>query len=170
MSARAVRVFLLAAWAICTAAPAPAQSNPSDASGGGERFALVCYGEGERPTMAMRSGFEYDDKVHRYVPKTRTEWTTQHYDSVVNVEIDGNAGRIRPADNMVPPLHADSDRGWFSLSDVTVTQDQIRGAFRLNAANRPSLLINRRSGHVSIDGLTKFQGSCDPVESRERRF
>ena len=141
----------------------------TDRPGHGDRIALVCYGEGARPTTQTKSGYEWDDKQRRYVPRTRTEWTTQQYDSSVTVEINGDSGRIRPARNMIPPIHSDSDGGWYDLSDVVVTHDQIRGQFKLNGANRPKLTINRQSGRISLDGLTKFKGSCDPIDDRDHR-
>lgn len=143
--------------------------DPGSPASYGDRIALVCYGEGERPTTALKSGYEWDDKQHRYVPSTRTEWTTQHYDSSVAIEIDGAGGRIRPAKSMIPPIHSDSDQGWFNLSDVSVTRDQITGQFKLNGANRPKMTIDRRSGRITLDGLTQFHGSCDPVDGADHR-
>jgi hypothetical protein len=153
-----------------TYAPTPGdRPHAADRPGYGDRLALVCYGEGQKPTATSRSGYEWDDHEHRYVPRTRTEWTTQQYDSSVTVEIDGNTGRIRPAKNMIPPIHSDSDNGWYDLSDVEVGRDQIRGRFKLNGANRPKVTINRDSGRITLDGLTKFSGSCDPIDAGDHR-
>ena len=135
----------------------------------GDRIALVCYGEGQRPTTTSHSGYEWDEHEHRYVPRSRTEWTTEQYDSSVTVEIDGDTGRIRPAKNMIPPIHGDNDRGWFDLTNLVVTRDEIRGVFKLNGANRPKVTINRLSGRINLDGLTKFNGSCDPIDGGDHR-
>lgn len=40
----------------------------------------------------------------------------------------------------------------------------IRGQFKLNGANRPRLTIDRRAGRIVLDGLTKFSGTCDPLD------
>ncbi len=48
-------------------------------------------------------------------------------------------------------------------------RDQIRGQFELNGANHPKLTINRQSGLISLDGLTKFKGSRDPIDDRDHR-
>ena len=73
------------------------------------------------------------------------------------------------AKNTIPPIHSDSDGGWYDRSDVVVTRDQIRGQFKLNGANHPKLMINRQSGLISLDGLTKFKGSRDPIDDRDHR-
>jgi hypothetical protein len=45
----------------------------------------------------------------------------------------------------------------------------IRGEFKLNGANRPKLMIDRRAGRITLDGLTKFSGTCDPLDG-DRKF
>lgn len=134
-----------------------------------EHIALVCYGEGQRLTNQYRSGYEWDTDKRRYVPRSGVELTRQDYDTSVTVEIDGGRGRIRPAKNMIPAIHSDSDGGWYDLANLSVSRDIIRGEFKLNGMNRPKLMIDRRSGHISLDGLTKFSGSCDPLDG-DRKF
>ncbi|NQE64009.1 hypothetical protein E1H18_4265 [Caulobacter sp. RHG1] len=142
-----------------------------DNRGGGyrEHIALICYGEGQRLGSQYRSGYEWDTDKRRYVPKSGIEYTRQDYDTSVTVEIDGGRGRIRPAKNMVPPIHGDNDAGWYDIANLSVSRDIIRGEFKLNGMNRPKLMIDRRSGHINLDGLTKFSGSCDPLDG-DRKF
>lgn len=139
--------------------------------GGGyrEHIALICYGEGQRMTNQYKSGYEWDPARKRYTPRSGVELTRQDYDTSVTVEIDGGRGRIRPAKNMIPPIHADGDAGWYEISNLSVSRDVIRGEFKLNGMNRPKLMIDRRSGHISLDGLTKFSGACDPLDG-DRKF
>lgn len=141
------------------------------ASDGGyrEHIALICYGEGQRLTSQYKSGYEWDTAKRRYVPRSGVELTRQDYDTSVTVEIDGARGRIRPAKNMVPPIHANSDAGWYDIANLSVGRDVIRGEFKLNGANRPKLMIDRRAGRITLDGLTKFSGTCDPLDG-DRKF
>lgn len=139
--------------------------------GGGyrEHIALICYGEGQRLTNQYRSGYEWDPDKRRYVPRSGVELTRQDYETSVTIEIDGARGRIRPAKNMIPPLHSDSDGGWYDITNLSVGRDMIRGEFKLNGANRPKLMIDRRAGRITLEGLTKFSGTCDPLDG-DRKF
>jgi hypothetical protein len=134
-----------------------------------EHIALICYGEGEKYVNAYRSGYEWDRDKRRYVPKSGYELTTQDYETSVTIQIDGDDGRIRPAKNMLPPLHSDSDGGWYDLRGLSISRDTIRGEFKLNGLNRPKLAIDRRTGHITLDGLTKFRGNCTPLDA-DRKF
>jgi hypothetical protein len=139
--------------------------------GGGyrEHIALICYGEGQRLTNQYKSGYEWDSDKKRYVARSGTELTRQDYDTSVTVDIDSGQGRIRPAKSMLPPIHSDSDAGWYNITNLSVSRDIIQGEFKLNGMNRPKLMIDRRTGHISLDGLTKFSGSCDPLDG-DRKF
>lgn len=145
----------------------PARDAPAAAANTGP-LVLVCYGDGQRPAMDAKYGYEWDDKERRYLPKDRREWTTQHFDTSITLEIDGDRGRIMPAKNMIPPLHADADNGWFPLRNVAVSPEEIRGEFTLNAANHPKLKVDRRNGHIAIEGLTRFNGTCDRADAARR--
>ena len=134
-----------------------------------EHIALICYGEGQRMTPQSRSGYEWDTEKRKYVPRSGFDWTKQDYDTSVTVEIDGGRGRIRPAKTMVPPIHGASDAGWYDITNLSVSRDIIRGEFKLNGANRPKMMIDRRAGRITLDGLTKFSGSCDPLDG-DRKF
>ena len=147
----------------------PSPSFRPDSGDYREHVALLCYGEGERLSNDYRSGYDWDRDKHRYVSRSGYELTTQDYDTSVEVQIDGDIGRIRPAKKMVPALHSDSDGGWYDLSDLSISRDSIRGQFKLNGANRPKLSIDRRSGRITIEGLTNFKGTCDSLDA-DRRF
>lgn len=134
-----------------------------------EHIALICYGEGEKLTNEYRSGYEWDSDKRRYKPRSGYELTTKDYETSVTVQIDGERGRIRPAKNMLPPLHSNNDDGWYDISNLEVSRDMIRGQFKLNGLNRPKLSIDRRTARITLDGLTSFNGSCDPLDG-DRKF
>ena len=140
-----------------------------DRDGYREHFALVCYGEERRLEAQAQTGYEWNADRNRYVPRSGYDWNREAHDSSVTIEIDGQQGRIRPADNMVPPIHGSNDNGWYGLSDLSVSRDTIRAKFRFSGLNRPTLTIDRRVGRIQIDGLTPFSGTCQPQDS-DRRF
>lgn len=134
-----------------------------------EHIALICYGEGEKLTSKLQSGYEWDATKKKYVPKSGFQWTNEDYHTSVTVEIDGDKGRIRPARNMLPPIHSDKADGWYDIRKLAVSRDMIRGEFKLNGLNQPKITIDRRAGRIIIDGLTKFGGTCDPLDG-DRKF
>ncbi len=141
----------------------------SNRGGYREHIALICYGEGQRTTTQSRSGYEWDADKRRYVPRSGFEWTQKDYDTSVTIEIDGGQGRIRPAKNMLPPIHSDNDGGWYNIANLSVTRDMIQGEFKLNGLNRPKIMIDRRAGRITLGGLVKFSGTCDPLDG-DRKF
>lgn len=142
---------------------------PDDGGRYREHIALVCYGEGEKLTNEYRSGYEWDRDKRRYAPKSGYELTRKDYETSVTIQIDGDVGRIRPAKNMLPPLHSDSDGGWYDIRNLSISRDFIRGEFKLNGLNRPKITIDRRAGHIRLEGLTNFSGTCDPLDG-DRKF
>ena len=158
---------LSAAGAIAQTPPAP--SYAPDGGNYREHIALLCYGEGERLSNEYRSGYEWDRDKHRYESRSGYELTTEDYDTSVEVQIDGDVGRIRPAKKMVPAIHSNSDGGWYDISNLSISRDIISGQFKFNGANRPKLSIDRRSGRITIEGMTQFKGSCDPLDA-DRKF
>jgi hypothetical protein len=134
-----------------------------------EHIALICYGEGQKLGAETRSGYEWDADKRRYVPKSGVQWTNQDYNTSVTIEIDGDRGRIRPAKNMLPPINSGDNGGWYDINSLSVSRDMIRGEFRLNGLNKPRLMIDRRAGRITVDGLTKFAGTCDPLDG-DRKF
>lgn len=134
-----------------------------------EHIALICYGEGDRMASQTKSGYEWDDKKKKYAPKSGFEWTHEDYNTSVTIEIDGERGRVRPAKSMLPPLHSSGSDGWYDIKNLSVSRDMIRGEFKLNGLNQPKITIDRRAGHIMFDGLTKFNGSCTPLDA-DRKF
>jgi hypothetical protein len=134
-----------------------------------EHIALICYGEGQRYANQYKSGYEWNPDKRRYVPRSGVELTRQDYDTSVTIDIDGGRARIRPAKNMIPPIHSNSDAGWYDITNLSVSRDIIRGEFKLNGANRPKLMIDRRAGRITLDGMTRFSGTCDRLDG-DRRF
>ncbi len=95
--------------------------------------------------------------------------------SRVMVEIDGNEGRISPPAELVPEIAGRGENGWRRLTEMTITEDEVRARFSLNWINKPLVIINRRTGDIEIRagdvvaGSAGFRGDCRP-SPRERLF
>lgn len=138
-------------------------------SGGSDALRLVCYGEGRKPEMELKSGYAYDWKKHRTAFETRSELTTKEFDAEVLVEIDGDRGSIRLPKKLIPPVHSGGSSGWWDLQNVRTDRDEITATFKLNGFNKPNLLIDRRTGRISIKGMSSFRGDCQSNEDDGRR-
>lgn len=135
----------------------------------GDDLQLVCYGQAEKIVAETRSGYQWNPGTHKYEPKSEVTTGTRDFDSAVNVSIHDDRGRIRIPKQLIPPLHSGGQDGWWDIDDLIVGHNEIRGRFRLNGLNKPSLSIDRRTGTITVDGMIKFNGRCDQ-DSGHRRF
>ena len=129
---------------------------------------LVCYGGAEKPSTEYRSGYEWDARQHKYVPKQSMELGKSDFQATLTVSIHGDRGDIELPKSLIPPLHGDNNSGWWPIDELIVGHNEIRGKFRLNAMNQPRLSINRMNGAITIDGMIKFNGRCDADEGHRR--
>ncbi|MBD2450732.1 hypothetical protein H6G76_27115 [Nostoc sp. FACHB-152] len=126
-----------------------------------QNLTLICYGEGRKPALANRYGYEWNNRRHRYESSNRIESTTSDFDSEVQVEIRGTQGKIHLTGKLIAPINDGGDDGWWKLDDLKVSRDKITGKYRMNALNKPHVNIDRRSGRIAIDGIEKFRGECE---------
>jgi hypothetical protein len=135
----------------------------------------VCFGEGQKPALANRWGWQWNWDSGRYDFGNRTELTRQQFDASVMIQIWDGGGRIRLPRSLIPPIHSGGTNrdGWWDLTDVYTDRGQIRATYRLNGLNKPRVTIDRRSGRINIQGLSsyRFRGDCDTIDgARHRRF
>lgn len=89
------------------------------------------------------------------------------------IEINGDTARIKPPESIVPSVSGRGDDGWRELTDLTVTDREIRGRFSLNWINRPTVVVNRMTGEMTITagdvlaGRAGFAGSCQRTPDRQ---
>jgi len=133
-------------------------------------FDLLCDGIGEKLESHQSYGSEWDPKRHKYVDNDRTSLDTTQVQASVQVEIHDGQGRVRLPKRLLPALASGGDNGWWPLRDVQVSPDRIQASYRLNGLNKPKLEIDRRSGHIRIDGVETFEGTCNAVEPGTNRF
>lgn len=88
------------------------------------------------------------------------------------VQTWAGGGRIRLPRALIPPINSRGENGWWDLSDVVVGPDVIHATYRLNGFNKPRVTIDRRSGRITVQGLSNygFRGRCDLIGSESRRF
>ncbi len=173
-------VFLLAAVGGCIAASAfaglaHAQAFPEGGmeqapDGSSTALNLVCNGVGHKMTSDSVN-VSSQDSSGNYVNQTGTVDGEESFPSAVVIEITGSQGRIHVPDDMQPRIsfNGNSD-GWWELSDVSMSRDEIRGRFRFGALFQPHVVIDRISGHVTISGPRPFNGTCEPGNPENRRF
>ncbi|VXC92984.1 hypothetical protein [Sphingomonas sp. AX6] len=126
-----------------------------------DTMVLVCYGEGNKPTLRNEPRYEWNRDRDRY------EWApglvsgNQRFNADVQVELYGDHGRIHLARQLIPPINSGGSNGWWDITDLRVTRDRITGRYRLNGMNKPTIDIDRRSGRIFLDGIEDFRGTCD---------
>jgi hypothetical protein len=151
------------------------RENPPVRSNGGQSrrgLTLICYGEGRKPGVASRDGYEWNDRRQRYELRNRIESTSNEFDSEVQVEIRNTRGKIHLTGNLIAPINSGGKNGWWQLEDLKVTPDRITGRYRMNGLNKPRVNIDRRSGQIAIDGIERFRGTCEAGDwgSNSNRF
>ncbi len=132
---------------------------------------LVCFGDGQRPALATRYGWSWNDRRDRYDFGNRTELTTQQFDASIMFQLGNDGGRVRLPKKLIPPINSRGNDGWWDLYDVSVRPDTITATYRLNGLNKPRITINRRSGRIAVQGSYNygFRGTCDMIDGRDHR-
>jgi hypothetical protein len=137
---------------------------------GGEDIQLSCFGQAENTRFENRSGVEWNSSTHKYEQKSEVVSGKHDFDTTLNISIHDDRGRIRIPKQLIPPMHSGgTGDGWWDIEELIVGHNEIRGRFRLNALNRPTLNIDRRSGSITVEGMIAFNGRCE-MDSGHRRF
>lgn len=151
---------------------APPQDGGAVVDGRPVDLGLVCFGDGQKDGVATGTEWTWNRKKDRYEYGSYNQATTEQFDASLTIQLWSGGGRIRLPKSLVPPLNSNGDNGWWSLYDVSVDPDVIRASYRLNALNKPHVEIDRRSGHISVEGFSSyaFNGRCDQIGNEPRRF
>ena len=148
--------------------------------GGGEpivggrpvELGLVCFGDGARNGIASGTTWTWNSKRDRYEYGRYNQTTTEVFDASLMVQTWAGGGRIRLPRSLIPPINSRGNDGWWDLYDVFVGPDVIRATYRLNGLNKPRVMIDRRSGRITVQGTASygFRGTCDLIGNEPRRF
>lgn len=134
---------------------------------------LACIGGGTalKPDSATISGSQsgsYDYGQGHYsgtfsgsIDGTRQ----QQYADQVDIEMNGNEGRIRFPKAMTPIIRGGKN-GWFKLRDLDRSGRAITASIGINFINRPKLHIDRVTTVINITGMGgDYTGQCKKVET-----
>lgn len=158
----------------------PDGDRPSVLPGGGRPIiggrpvdlGLVCFGDGSRDGIASGTTWTWNRERDRYEYGRYNETRREVFDASLMVQTWNGGGRIRLPRSLIPPINSRGNNGWWDLYDVSVGPDVIRATYRLNGLNKPRLVIDRRSGRITVNGTVDygFRGTCDLIGDEPRRF
>jgi hypothetical protein len=133
---------------------------------------LVCFGDGSKTGLASGTTWTWNRERDRYEYGTYNTTRTEVFDASLMVQTWGGGGRIRLPRSLIPPINSRGNNGWWDLYDVSIGPDVIRGTYRLNGLNKPRVMIDRRSGRITVQGTADygFRGTCDMIGHEPRRF
>jgi len=75
----------------------------------------------------------------------------------MNITVQGTVVRVRPSPGSSPMLRRSAD-GWYALTDVSITDTEIRAKASWGALGKLKLSVDRRSGEVKFGNFT---GQCE---------
>ena len=132
---------------------------------------LACDGVGTYPEGSNASAFAFANNG-RSVSAGGMEVHRGQVETEVFVDVVGDSGRIKLPGIMIPPIHTHDDNGWRPIADLRITDAEIAGKFEVNFLNKPTVSINRVTGHIDVGGNFKlsFSGECRPYDAGARKF
>lgn len=133
---------------------------------------LVCFGDGSKNGIASGTTWTWNRDRDRYEYGTYNQTTREVFDASLMVQTWEGGGRIRLPRSLIPPINSRGNNGWWDLYDVVVSPDTIRATYRLNGLNKPRVVIDRRTGRITVQGTASygFRGSCDVIGREARKF
>jgi len=130
---------------------------------------LVCDGV-SITTPSQTPNSQYADGFHSQNAHSRLN-DLQRINERLHVEIDGDVVRVKMPPSMEPAIAGRGEDGWRTLTDTAITPDFIRGRLSYNWINRPSVIIDRRTGAIDVTHksrtttLARFEGACQRLET-----
>jgi len=134
---------------------------------GGAAFAqevhLICGGAGTAVKTSSSNAFGSTSNGESATATIVTRRDRDFADQV-DVELDGNAGRIRLPRTMLPMLRGGKE-GWFQLKNLKISDRAITANAAVNFMNNPKVHIDRVTGSISISGKNgDFSGQCEAFD------
>ena len=136
---------------------------------GGMDMHLICYGEGAKPNFQTVPTFHWSRRHHELETNYATIMSRREFDGMVQIDIHGDEGHIWLPKKLIPPMHSGGQDGWWELYNLEVGYSEIHAKYRLNGLNKPKIKINRQTGHISINGIEDFRGTCEEHHAGEKR-
>ena len=137
-------------------------------------FTLICYGVANVPTVDTATTTLTDGR--NTLRGTTSSYGRERTGDRMWVKVDGGTVSIRGPGALQPPISGSGRDGWRDLTDVTISDNEIRGRFSFNWLNRPTVVIDRMTGEIRITesnvliGRSSFVGDCERAEMDTPRF
>ncbi|MBW6527512.1 hypothetical protein KZ813_11740 [Sphingomonas sp. RHCKR7] len=154
------------------AAPSYVGGDAPTVDGRAVELGLVCFGDGSKAGIASGTTWTWNRDKKRYDYGRYNETTTEVFDALLMVQTWEGGGRIRLPRSLIPPINSRGNDGWWDLYDLVEGPDVIRASYRLNGLNKPKVVIDRRTGRITVAGSASysFRGTCDTIGHEARRF
>lgn len=85
----------------------------------------------------------------------------------LSFRIEQGQAKLRLPSALLPQIRS-GNAGWFKVSNLTVTENEISGRVAINFLSRPTFRIDRRTGEISSSG--GFHGVCAADDLTQRKF
>lgn len=131
-----------------------------------ENIQLLCHGQADKITTETRTGNTWNNETKKFEPTAEIINGRRDFEATINISILGDRGRIRIPKHLIPAVNGGGSDGWWQIEDMMVGHNEIRGRFQMNGLNRPNIVIDRRNGTMSLDGMLKFNGRCEQNSGR----
>lgn len=95
----------------------------------------------------------------------RSEVVSQNVD--LSFRIEQGQAKLRLPSALLPQLRG-GNAGWFKVSNLVVSENEISGRVAINFLSRPTFRIDRRTGEISSSG--GFHGLCAADDLTQRKF
>ena len=124
---------------------------------------LICEGEGTQAKPTSTYGSVYTSNG-RWANGSFTTMAEHSFQDAVRIEFQGDGGRIRIPQTMLPPIRGGHE-GWMDLKKVVVKDDEIDAQAKINVFNTAKIRIDRLTGILSLGVLGgNYSGQCQPYD------
>jgi hypothetical protein len=137
----------------------------------GNRLSLICAGGGYANKADQSTARAWNNNGDSATATVQSR-SRVGFEDQAQVWIEGQEGRIRMPPSMLPPIRGGED-GWFKLSSIEITENEIRATVKVNPINNPKLRLDRLTGAISLSGKAgNYAGQCQKFDPAavQRRF
>lgn len=143
----------------------------ASAQDAGNRLNLICAGGGYANKIDQSTARAWNNNGDSATATVQSP-SRVGFEDQAQVWIEGEEGRVRMPPSMLPPIRGGED-GWFKLSSIEITENEIRATVKVNPLNNPKLRLDRLTGAISLSGKAgNYAGQCQKFDPAavQRRF
>lgn len=135
---------------------------------------LSCVGMSDTPASSTVATNVYRDG--QSASANSTIYGRERLTDRMTVEIANGIVRTKGPDSLEPAIAGRGDDGWRTLTNVTMTDEEIRGKLSYSWVMKPTVRIDRMSGEIDITnrslvaGMWSFKGQCERQERASPLF